>query len=189
MCSFRLIIAVRRSRRHPSKTTFSPLFPSLFSSQSPITDYLLSQIRKACSFEAPARFIPPDFLTPSFHSRTPTAPRKDNFSAFPNLETLTPILQTHHHLSNHHRFLSGPRFFHLFIRTAIPQVASNESRSCRFFLSKRSRRAARLWSSRFRESFELDRISQRVSCRSAVWTRQTGQDSSDLSSRSSTLPY
>lgn len=186
MCSFRLIngIAVRRSRRHPSKTTFSPFFPSLFCSQSQITDYLLPRIRKA-----PAPFIPPDFLTPSFHTRTPTASRKNNFSAFPNLETLTPILQTHHHLSNHHRFLSGPRFFHLVIRTAIPQVASNESRSCRVFFSKRSRRADRLWSSRFRESFELDRISQRVSCRSAVWMRQTGQDSSDLSSRSSTLPY
>lgn len=141
-------------------------------------------------FEKPLlHLFHPIFSPLRFKTRTPTAPRKNNFSAFPNLETLTPILQTHHHLSNHHRFLSGPRFFHLVIRTAIPQVASNESRSCRVFFSKRSRRADRLWSSRFRESFELDRISQRVSCRSAVWMRQTGQDSSDLSSRSSTLPY
>lgn len=42
-----LIIAVRRSRWHPSKTTFSPFFPSLFCSQSQITEYLLPQIRKA----------------------------------------------------------------------------------------------------------------------------------------------
>lgn len=69
--SFRLIIAVRRSRWHPSKTTFSRLFPSLFCSQSQITDYLLPQIRKAyvrsyCSI----------YSTPSFHSQTPIASRK-----------------------------------------------------------------------------------------------------------------